>query len=59
MQSLHITNDAILYDKLVITPMFVLVGISSIMTGANLGMGCSIIQYCTVAHYSIVDTKRH
>lgn len=57
MQSVHIPHDAILEDKVVITPMVVLAGITRIMKGANLGMGCSINQYCVVGHYSIVGTN--
>lgn len=57
MQSVHIPHDAIIQDKVVITPMVVLAGITNIMVGANLGMGCSINQYCIVGAYSIVGTK--
>jgi UDP-N-acetylglucosamine acyltransferase len=57
MQSVHIPHDAIIQDKVVITPMVVLAGITNIMVGANLGMGCSVNQYCVVGAYSIVGTK--
>jgi UDP-N-acetylglucosamine acyltransferase len=57
MQSVHIPHDAIIHDKVVITPMVVLAGITNILEGANLGMGCSINQYCIVGNYSIVGTK--
>ncbi|MFA9213496.1 MAG: hypothetical protein ACEQSR_06570 [Candidatus Methylacidiphilales bacterium] len=57
MQSVHIPHDAIIHDKVVITPMVVLAGLTNIMEGANLGMGCSVNQYCVVGAYSIVGTK--
>ena len=56
MQSVHIPHDAHIYDKAVITPMCVLGGISKILEGANLGMGCSINQYTIVGQYSIAAT---
>lgn len=56
MQSVHIPHDAHIYDKVVITPMCVLGGISKILEGANLGMGCSINQYTVVGQYSIAAT---
>ncbi len=56
MQSVHIPHDAQLYDKVVITPMCVLGGISRILEGANLGMGATINQYCVVGQYSIIAT---
>ena len=54
MQSVHIPHDAILEDDVVVTPMVVLAGITRIMQGANLGIGCAIHQYCVVGPYSIV-----
>lgn len=56
MQSVHIPHDAIIEDKVVITPMCVLAGITRILQGANLGMGCTINQYSVVGQYSIVGT---
>jgi UDP-N-acetylglucosamine acyltransferase len=56
MQSVHIPHDAFLDNKVVITPMCVLGGISKILEGANLGMGCTINQYTVVGQYSIVAT---
>lgn len=56
MQSVHISHDALLEDKVVITPMCVLGGISKILKGANLGMGCNIHQYSVIGQYSIVAT---
>jgi len=56
MQSVHIPHDAMIFDKVVITPMCVLAGITRILEGANLGMGASVNQYCVVGQYSIVAT---
>jgi UDP-N-acetylglucosamine acyltransferase len=56
MQSVHIPHDAIIEDKVVITPMCVLAGITKILEGANLGMGASVNQYTVVGQYSIVAT---
>ena len=56
MQSVHIPHDAILEDDVVVTPMVVLAGISRILQGANLGMGCTINQYTVIGQYSIVAT---
>ncbi|MDO9236549.1 MAG: hypothetical protein Q7U28_11040 [Aquabacterium sp.] len=54
MQSVHIPHDAIIQDHVVITPMVALGGISRILKGANLAMGCTIHQYGVVGQYSIV-----
>ncbi|OPY00398.1 MAG: Acyl-(acyl-carrier-protein)--UDP-N-acetylglucosamine O-acyltransferase [Syntrophorhabdus sp. PtaB.Bin006] len=56
MQSVHIPHDAQISNKVVITPMCVLAGITKILEGANLGMGCTINQYGVVGQYSIVAT---
>lgn len=56
MQGVHIPHDAQLSDKVVITPMCVLAGITRILEGANLGMGATVNQYCVVGQYSIVAT---
>lgn len=56
MQSVHIPHDAHIHDKVVITPMCVLAGITRILEGANLGMGCTINQYNIIGQYSIVAT---
>lgn len=56
MQSVHIPHDAIVEDKVVITPMCVLAGITRIMEGANLGMSCTINQFNVIGQYSIVAT---
>lgn len=56
MQSVHIPHDAQIFDKVVITPMCVLAGITRILEGANLGMGVSINQYNVIGQYSIVAT---
>jgi UDP-N-acetylglucosamine acyltransferase len=54
MQSVHISHDTIIQDKVVITPMVVLGGITKILTGANLALGVTINQYCVIGQYSIV-----
>ena len=54
MQSVHIPHDAQVMDKVVITPMVVLAGLTRILEGANLAMGCSVNQYSVVGQYSIV-----
>lgn len=54
MQGVHIPHDAQISNKVVITPMCVLAGITKILEGANLGMGCTINQYSVIGHYSIV-----
>jgi len=56
MASVHIPHDAQLYDKVVITPMCALGGISRMLEGANIGMGAMIHQYSIVGQYSIVAT---
>ena len=56
MQSVHISHDSNIMDKVVITPMCVLAGLSKILEGANLGMGCTINQYSVIGQYSIIAT---
>lgn len=56
MQSVHVPHDALIEDKVVITPMVALAGITRILEGANLAMGATISQYCVVGQYSIVAT---
>lgn len=56
MQSVHIPHDAIIEDKVVITPMVVLAGITQILEGANIGMGATVNQYSIVGQYSIIAT---
>lgn len=56
MQSVHVPHDAVIEDKVVITPMVVLAGITRILEGANLAMGATISQFCVVGQYSIVAT---
>jgi len=54
MQSVHIPHDAQISDKVVITPMCALAGITKILEGANLALGCTITQKSVIGHYSIV-----
>ncbi len=56
MQGVHIPHDAHVSNKVVITPLCVLAGITRILEGANLGMGCTINQYSIIGQYSIVAT---
>jgi UDP-N-acetylglucosamine acyltransferase len=56
MQGVHIPHDAQISDKVVITPMCVLAGITKVLEGANLGMGCTVNQYSVIGQYSIVAT---
>jgi UDP-N-acetylglucosamine acyltransferase len=56
MQSVHIPHDCQIEDKVVITPMCVLAGLTRILKGANLGMGATINQRCVIGQYSIVAT---
>ena len=56
MQSVHVPHDAILEDEVVITPMVVLAGLTRILKGANLGMGCTVNQRTVIGQYSIVAT---
>ena len=54
MQGVHIPHDAQISDKVVITPMCALAGITKILEGANLALGCTITQHSVIGHYSIV-----
>lgn len=56
MHGVHIPHDAEIANKVVITPMCVLAGITKVLEGANLGMGCTINQYSVIGQYSIVAT---
>lgn len=53
MQSVHIPHDAQIYDNVVITPMCVLGGITTLLRGANIAMGTTIHQYTIIGHFSI------
>lgn len=56
MQGVHVPHDALIEDKVVITPMVVMAGLTRILEGANLGMGCTVNQYCVIGPYAIVAT---
>ena len=56
MQGVHVPHDAQISDDVVITPMCVLAGITRVLKGANLGMSCTLNQYCVIGHYSIIAT---
>lgn len=57
MHGVHVPHDTHIYDKAVVTPLCVLGGITKILTGANIGMGCTINQYTVIGQYSIVATN--
>jgi UDP-N-acetylglucosamine acyltransferase len=57
MQSVHIPHDAILEDRVVVTPMVAIGGIARIMEGATLSMGCTVHQYSVVGQYCIIATN--
>ena len=54
MQSVHIPHDAVIQDKVTITPMCVLAGIVTILKGATISMSTSVHQYSVVGHYSMI-----
>lgn len=54
MQGVHIPHDAVIEKKVVITPMVAMGGITRILKGANLGIGCSIHQFTVVGQYSMI-----
>lgn len=54
MQGVHVPHDAIIEDKAVITPMVAMGGITRILMGANIGIGCSLHQFTVVGQYSMV-----
>ena len=54
MQSVHIPHDAVIHDDVVITPMCVLAGITTLLPGVNLAMGVTVHQYSVIGHYSLV-----
>lgn len=53
MQGVHIPHDAVIHDDVVITPNVALGGISVVLAGANIALGCTVHQYSVLGHYSI------
>jgi len=53
MHGVHIPHDAIIQNKVVITPMVVVGGIAKILEGANLAIGVTVNQYCVIGQYAI------
>ena len=53
MQGVHIPHDAVIHDDVVITPHTALGGISIILTGVNIALGCTIHQHTVIGHYAI------
>jgi UDP-N-acetylglucosamine acyltransferase len=56
MHGVHVPHDAIIEDEVSCAPLVVIGGISRIMNGSFLGMGCTIHQYSIVGPFSIVAT---
>lgn len=56
MQGVHLSHDNLLKDHVVVTNQCVIGGIAKLLDGCDLGMGCTINQYTTIGHYSIVAT---
>lgn len=56
MQGIQIAHDAIIHDKVVITSLVALAGLTEILEGAYLALGSTVSQYCVVGQYSIVAT---
>lgn len=54
MHGVHIPHDAIIHDNVVITPMCIVGGITTILEGANIGIGTSIHQNTVVGQFSMV-----
>lgn len=53
MQGVHIPHDAVIHDDVVITPLVALGGISTLLPGVNIAMGCTVHQYSVLGHYAI------
>lgn len=53
MHSVHMPHDALLEDKVVVTPFCVVGGITRVLEGANLGLSVTLHQYTVVGQYSI------
>lgn len=54
MQGVQIAHDAVVEDRVVITSLVSLAGITTVMEGANIGMGASIHQFGVIGPYSMV-----
>ncbi len=55
MQSVHIPHDAVIQDDVVITPMCVLAGITTVLKAANLGLGATIHQRTVIGQYALIS----
>lgn len=53
MQGVHVPHDAIIHDDVVITPLVALGGISVLLPGVNIALGCTVHQYSVLGHYAI------
>jgi UDP-N-acetylglucosamine acyltransferase len=54
MQSVHIPHDAWIEDYVTITPMVALGGITRVLEGATISIGCSVHQFSVIGQYAIV-----
>lgn len=53
MQGVHVPHDAVIHDDVVITPLVALGGISVLLPGVNIALGCTVHQYSVLGHYAI------
>jgi UDP-N-acetylglucosamine acyltransferase len=53
MQGVHVPHDAVIHDDVVITPHVALGGISILLPGVNIALGCTVHQYSVLGHYAI------
>lgn len=53
MRGVHVPHDAIIHDDAVITPHVALGGLSIILPGANVALGCTVHQQSVIGHYAI------
>lgn len=53
MQGVHVPHDAVIHDDVVITPHVALGGISVLLPGVNIALGCTVHQYSVLGHYAI------
>jgi len=54
MHGIHVPHDAIIEDKVTLTPLVVVGGSTRIMEGANIGIGATIHQNSIIGQYSMV-----
>ena len=54
MHGVHVPHDTIIEDRVVVTPLCVIGGITTILEGANIGMSAQIHQYSVIGQFSLV-----